>query len=180
MSLKHQNTMQRFELLPEEHIIIENPKHWKNYIIPMFLMMVCAVGAILRMEYSDRIFLNEIFNMDILPLKYSNILSWIEAIVFLLVFIGLSASIIDTAYTRYYVTDKRIISSSGFLNVRINEMTLERCETVSMTQRIMERVFDSGDILCISAGASIYLDDVYHARQFKQTIIKMITEKETE
>ncbi len=167
--------MQRFELLPDEEIVIENPKHWKNYIMPCVLAFLCFAGAVMRINDTHLSLVNKLARTEVIPTGIVPTVSLIEAITLFLLVISLAVNMIDTAYTRYYVTTKRIISTSGFLNVRMNEMALEKCETVNLTQRFSERVFNSGDILCISAGASIYLDDVYHARDFKQTIMNMIT-----
>lgn len=170
--------MNRFELLPDEQIVIENPKHWKNYILPVLAMWLCLAAIALRLRYMDINILNELTGYAIIPEFAVTALSYIEVLTFLVMVAALAFALADIAYTRYYVTNKRIVATAGFLNVRQNEMMLERCETVFLSQKVSERVFNSGDILCISAGAHIHLDDVYDARRFKQTIMTMITKDE--
>lgn len=172
--------MNRFDPLPDEHVIIENPKHWRNYILPVGCIALCLGGMALRLAYPEANLVNWFTKADVIPEDIVNILSYVEAFVMLITMTVLFISVIDIAYTRYYVTNKRIISSAGWLNVRIADMLLERCETVSLFQRVSERLFNSGDILCASAGTSIYLDDVYDARRFRQTIMRMMTAKKEE
>lgn len=166
--------MNRFELLPDEKIIIENPKHWKNYIIPAIAMCASLGGVALRLSRP----LVSVVNLVVpgtLPDAVVLAASYAEAIIMVLLLAAVSAALVDLAHTRYYVTDRRIVSISGWLNVRMSDMLLERIETVSLSQKISERIFNSGDILCVSAGASLYLDDVYDARRFRQTVMEMMT-----
>ena len=167
--------MNRFELLKDEEILISTPKHWKNYIIPTLLLAVCGFLLWLRLT-RDGILLGSLveFIPVVIPAELVRMATYAEALA-LVAGIGFFAfTDLRSYYTQYYVTNKRIIISQGILNVDIAEMALEKCETVNLYQKLYERFFNSGDILCISAGASIYLDDVYDARKFKQTIINQI------
>lgn len=168
--------MNRFEPLPDEKIVLENPKHWKNYILPGLAVAACLAAVWLRLANPDASLLNYVSPGMVSP-DIVLILSHGEAIVMLILILALCLSMVDTAYTRYYVTNKRIVSVSGWLNVRILEMRLDKCETVSLSQRISERLFNSGDILCVGAGSTIYLDDVYAARRFRQTIMQMLAKE---
>ena len=168
--------MKRFELLPGEQIIIQNPIHWRNYILPVTAMVGCLVGVGLRLAFPDESLLNLLPESMAAPPRLITLISHIEAIAMLMVFVVMCFVVINLAYTRYYVTNKRIIASSGWLNVRTSDMLLDRCETVSLSQRMGERFFNSGDILCVSAGANIYLNDVYNARAFRQTIMARLVE----
>lgn len=170
--------MKRFELLPDEEIIISNPKHWKNYLAPGLCIAACAVAGFLKLDNINYNAVNALTGHKVIPQGLVPYVSYLEAIVMALVIIGICIYMIDISYTRYYVTSKRIISSTGFLNVTMSEMMLDKCETVSLSQKLYERFFNSGDILCISAGASIYLDDVYDARKFKQTIVNILSKFE--
>ncbi len=51
-------------------------------------------------------------------------------------------------------------------------MLISRCEMVYMNQNVYERMFNTGDILAVSAGANIFLDDVYNALKFKETVLE--------
>jgi len=166
--------MNRFEPLPGEKIILENPKHWKNYILPGLAMAACLGGIALRLSHPEANVINLLMPGTI-PAAAVLVISYGEAIVLMLLLVALGAAMVDLAHTRYYVTNRRIVSTSGWLNVRMSEMLLERVETVALSQKLSERMFNSGDILCVSAGASIYLDDVYDARGFRQRVMEEMT-----
>ena len=56
-------------------------------------------------------------------------------------------------------------------------MLLSHCEMVYLKQNVYERLFRTGDVQCISAGAQLLLDDVYDAVAFKQTILRLLMER---
>lgn len=167
--------MNRFELLPDEKIVIETPKHWRNYILPTIAAAACIAAVWLRIKDPWSSLVNK-FLPGTIPQKVVLILSFAEAALLIILLAALCFAMVDTAYTRYYVTNKRIISVTGWFNVRIVEMRIDRVETVSLSQRPGERIFNSGDILCVCPGASIYLDDVFDARRFRQTVMRMVSE----
>lgn len=169
--------MKRFEPLPDENVIIQEPKHWKNYIIPTLVAAACTVLLIMRAQRPTLNLISLLSGLEPVPEDLQRTINFIEAFL-LSVLAGLSyLQIIRTAYVRYYVTDKRIITISGIIAVTYQEMLLSHCEMVYLNQNIYERLFRAGDVLCVSAGAKLLLDDVYEAVRFKQTILKLLTEK---
>ena len=173
-------TVKRFELMEGESIILQSPKHWRNYIMLTLALIACVVATALRVTHPDISLVNTITGMETIAPGTVRTISYVEAFTALLLLGGIILSIIDVAYTCYYVTDRRIVCTSGWINVRTSEMMISKCETVSMSQDIPERIFSSGDILCTSAGTSMYLDDVYQARQFRQTVLKQINKQENQ
>lgn len=172
--------MNRFEPLEDERVILEMPKHWRNYILPV-VAMAAILGAIaLRLAFPETSLLNRLAGDPLLPPTAILVASYAEAAVFAVLLVCVAFSVVALAYTRYYVTDKRVVSTSGWINVKVCDMLLERVETVSLSQRAWERVFNSGDILVVSAGASIYLDDVYDARRFRQTVMQEMTKHQND
>ena len=172
--------MNRFELLPGEKIIIANPKHWKNYIGPVAAAVACLAAAVLKLTQPEFNAINWILGKQYVPEAAATVISRLEAVVLVVTAAAMALAMVSIAFTRYYVTNQRIVAVAGWLNVRTSEMLLDRCETVSLSQRISERLFNSGDLLCISAGASIYLDDVYDARRFRQTVMAELTKHDNE
>lgn len=160
-----------------ETIIIENPKHWKNYILPAVAMAACLAGMALRLAFPDASLVNHT-NPGLIPDSLVMGISYIEAVTLAILTFAVGLTMIETAFTRYYITTRRVVAVNGWINVRMSDMLIERVETISLSQRWQERIFDSGDILCVSAGASIYLDDVYEARKFRQTVIEKMSELE--
>lgn len=172
--------MNRFEPLEDEHIILEMPKHWRNYILPVVAMGAILGAIAIRLAFPETSLLNRLAREPLLPTEAVQAISYLEATLFAVLLVCVSVSVVAIAYTRYYVTNKRVVSTSGWINVKVCDMLLERVETVSLSQRAVERIFNSGDLLVVSAGASIYLDDVYDARRFRQTVMQEMTKNQTD
>ncbi|MCS7060402.1 MAG: PH domain-containing protein [Anaerolineae bacterium] len=51
----------------------------------------------------------------------------------------------------YIVTNRRIIQSEGFINKRVIDSSLEKINDVVLTQSVLGRVFDYGDIKILTA-----------------------------
>ncbi len=169
--------MKRFELLDGESVIIQEPIHWKNYIIPVLLSVIGSVLLVVRAANPDYSLFNRIAAMDAVPAELQRLVSLVEGLV-IAGLVGMAYyRILATVYIRYYVTDRRIIAISGIIGVKYQEMLLSHCEMVYLKQNVYERLFRTGDVQCISAGAQLLLDDVYDAVAFKQTILRLLMER---
>lgn len=178
--------MRRFETMNGETVLISRPKHWKNYILPALSLLTCLIFASARWAYrshtilelfpaitateSGRMIFESVFGIK-------GLLVLVEMAVVTMMSLQALVTVIDISATRYYVTDKRVVATSGLLNVRICEILIKRIETVELNESVYERIFGSGDILIIAAGTNIYLDDVYDAREFKMTLVKQMSEE---
>lgn len=176
--------MRRFETMIGETVIVSRPKHWKNHILPALSLLTCLAFASARWVFRSHTIL------DLFPGFTSTevgrtlfgyvsgvkeFLVPVEMAVVLLVSLQALVAIAGIAATRYYVTDRRVVATSGLLNVRVCEILIGRIETVELNESFYERLFGSGDILIVSAGTSIYLDDVYEARRFRMILIEQMT-----
>lgn len=172
--------MKRFELIDGEKIVFEDTTHWKNYIFPLAGMFLSFVVFILRMRFPDvNVFALFTQKVNVNPAA-QRCLSGAEGLILIIFMASMFVRCIQVTYTRYYVTTKRIIAISGILRVYYQEMLLKRCEMVYLNQSFYERLFSSGDILCVSAGSNLYLDDVRRAQMFKQTILTMLVKMKEE
>lgn len=164
--------MKRFKPIEGEEILIEEPIHWKNYILPSILLGICTFAMLFRAYFPKESLINALLHGCYIDAEMQKILTGGE--ILFLAFFALQAFVkmMEVSYVRYYVTSKRIISISGILNIRIQEMLISRCEMVYMNQNVYERMFNTGDILAVSAGANIFLDDVYNALKFKETVLE--------
>ena len=168
--------MKRFELLAGEEILIAEPIHWKNKIIPVTVFAASMLLFFLRTSHPLYPILSRLIP-TVHPDKDTQLmLTLAESIALLTVMAMCFIRIMQVHYTRYYVTSLRIIAISGILRTSFQEMLLSRCETVYLHQGVYERMYGSGDILCVSAGSHLLLDDVRQALTFKQTILARITE----
>ena len=171
----------RTALMEGERILISKPKHWKNYILPVLTLSVTAALAI----HCHRTISPDLM-AGVLPAGAHDAQQAVRLI--RLAVAGCAAvmiimtllAILDLAYTRYIITNRRIMMTCGFLRVKTSEMSLGRCETVSLTQNIYERIFRTGDLLIVTAGASIYMDDVQDVIHFRRIILNNLdTDKRT-
>ena len=46
-------TVKRFELMEGESIILQSPKHWRNYIMLTLALSACVVATALRVTHPD-------------------------------------------------------------------------------------------------------------------------------
>lgn len=166
--------MKRFVPISGEVVVLSSPKHWKNYIVPMLLMLVCLAALLLRLHFWGTTLVDVLRQSMKVPDQFVGLLCIGEVVILGLLMMSLLVKIVNVAYTRYYVTNRRVICSSGWMVVTLSDMMLDKCEYVGLNQRVWERLFNSGDIICISAGARVYMDDVYHARRFRQTVMELL------
>jgi uncharacterized membrane protein YdbT with pleckstrin-like domain len=166
--------MDRFDLMPGEHIVLTSKIHWKNHIFPTLMLAatIAAAGAVEVCRQRQMLTLLTGWHM---PANVERALMLCVWAMITFAILRLAVSMLNNVFTRYYVTDRRIIAVRGFLNITIREMDLDRCETVTLTQNLYERLFNTGDVTAVSAGASIYMDDVRNAMQFRMTVVEMMT-----
>ena len=170
------NQTNRFTLFPEEKVIMVTRLHWINIIAPGIIAIATMTGLWWRCTNIDFSLFNYIFQKELIPLEYQYHASLIGAVILLLLHLKAIVSIIASLLTRYYITDRRIIITSGILTVTLSEMLLSRCETVTLSQNVLERLLGSGDIMILSAGASLILNDVPEVNSFRMTILNLSTE----
>lgn len=160
-----------------EYILVKSGIHWKNYIIPLLEFYFMAALLIVRIHYYG-VPLMEFLQRKI-PTGYFRMLSFIEVVIILLVIARLIVRMIKISKIGYFITNKRIMKLSGWMTVNTNEMMLDRCETVELKKNLYERLYGTGDLLILSAGASIVFDDIPKADKFKQTIQEILMERDT-
>ena len=152
--------------------------HWKNYIFPVLVLALTEMSILIRYELMDVSLINAYLGGTIgaqpVTPEIQHLLSLMEIILLAALSLKSVFKIIETAYIRYILTDKRIIVKRGVLAKSENEMILSSCWNVQMTQSVYERIFNTGDILLCSAAASFYLDDVRKVKEFKTLIEQQI------
>lgn len=162
-------------IMPDETVIREEGIHWKNYIVPLLgLMASTTITAIRIYFYGQPLVLA--LDKYLSGIDYG-LISLGELIVCLVFFIWSVTETIRCLTTNYVVTDKRLIAKKGWLSIRTAEMMLDKCETITVSHPIMGRILGYGDVIAISAGASIFLDDVPDPYGFKSIILMEIESK---
>ena len=169
--------MKRFVLMEDETILSEEPIHWKNYITALLSAALCFTLILIRGRFMSFSFMNHYLGKTVVPVNIQVLLSKIELVILGLFILSSILKIIRIGYIRYYLTNKRIITVSGILNVTFQEMLIDRIEMVFLHQNVYERMYSCGDILCVSAGTKLFMDDVKNAVAFKQRIMNLMAQK---
>lgn len=167
--------MKRFELMPNEAVLIDAPIHWKNYLSSFLALALSLFLLLVRIHLWDTSLLNLILKKPYIPHGMNTVIEYVETAVLALSIVSAFLRMVEISYIRYYVTNKRIVAISGVINRQFQEMVLSKCEMVYLNQNAYERMYNSGDILCVSAGASLFLDDVRDAVAFKQFLMILLS-----
>lgn len=168
----------RIELLEGERIIIDEPIHWKNYLSSLLTMALGVFLILVRLDNKDASILNWIMHRQVLTPGQMRYVVTAEIVMLGLLIAGAFVRTVDISYIHYYVTNKRIIATSGVINRQFSEMLLNKCEMIYLNQNAYERMYSCGDILCVTAGSSLFLDDVKDAVAFKQRLMQLLSERE--
>lgn len=166
--------MKRFELMPGERILSSEGIHWKNQLSSAALALLALGAAAWRFTHRGATLLS---GLPISAETSARLLSGallLEGLALLLLFMTALLRMVRNAYIRYYLTDRRIVRVSGIVTVSVSDMLLSRVEMVLLNQNLYERLFNCGDIRCVSAGAELFLDDVRNARGFKASVMSLI------
>lgn len=89
----------------------------------------------------------------VIGLSIGGTLGWLGAIVAIL--LGLVAGFkawINWLFTKYIITNERLIIREGLIARKGKEIPLERIDNVSFSQTVGERILRSGDLIIESAG----------------------------
>ena len=131
-------------LSPGERVETEFRPHWKVLIKPISLLVLALVIAI------------------VLGRSLDGTLGWLGPVVAIV--LGLVAGLrawSNWLFTKYIVTNERLIIREGLISRRGKEIPLERIDNVSFSQTVGERILRSGDLIIESAGEdgqSLYTD----------------------
>ena len=150
-------------LSPGETVRLEFRPHWQRIIIPTAItiaIIAAEVAVIVLLEDAVR---------------------WISLAVLAVLWLATALPrYLDWWFTRYVVTDERVIVRSGVLARRGKEIPLEVINDVAFSQSVLERMVRSGDLLIESAGeqGQSRFTDVPHPEEV-QSQIYQLREKRT-
>lgn len=161
--------------MQDETILVEQPIHWKNYIMPLLSIVLCLTAIFIRGLHKEYSIVNDLLSYSLIPTHTQIVLSKVELVILGLLILGSILKMLSISYIRYYLTNKRVIYVSGIIQVTSQEVLIEKIEMIYLNQNAYERIFGCGDILCVTAGAPIFLDDVKNAVAFKQTVLQQMS-----
>ena len=152
--------------------------HWKNYIFPLFSLLLLEIIMLIRYELLDFSIINvltcRLTGKLPMEMKIQTTLSTLELVLLGAVMLRVLIRIVRIYNIRYILTDRRVIIRRGLLNIYENEMLIDSLWNVQLKQSLYESLFNTGDLLLSSAAASFYLDDVRNVREFKTKIESLI------
>ena len=122
-------------LSPGERVETEFRPHWKVLIWPVLLLVVAIVIAV------------------VLAMNVDGLFGWVLPLAVILVALLISVKRwYRWLFTRFIITNERLILRSGLVARQSKEIPLERIDNISFAQTVGERIFRSGDLLLESAG----------------------------
>jgi uncharacterized membrane protein YdbT with pleckstrin-like domain len=127
-------------LQPGEKLLYSTTVHWIVYLPGLFSLIV-AIAALVVYRGVDSGFAK-------------------IALLGLAVFAGLYGLIsllrgwFKRWTTEFDVTDRRVISKTGFIERRTIEMNMDKIESVDVNQTLLGRVFDYGEVVISGVGES--------------------------
>ena len=83
------------------------------------------------------------------------------------------------SFTRYALSEDRLFLSTGFLNVKDDEILLYRVKDISSTRTLWQRIFGVGTITVISADKStptLILKNIKNPLEVKETLHHQVEE----
>jgi uncharacterized membrane protein YdbT with pleckstrin-like domain len=119
-------------LSADEEIITQFRPHWSGILKEGALVVGAAVVAVL--------------------LAFLDVNGWVVSAVVLLAVAIAAEGLIRWLTTLHVVTNERVIYRAGFIGKRGKEIPLEVINDVAFNQRIIERLFGTGDLMIESAG----------------------------
>lgn len=116
----------------DEEVLTQFRPHWSGILKEGALVLGAVVVAIL--------------------LGFREVNGWIVAGVLLLAVVIAAEGLVRWTTTLHVVTNERVIYRAGFIGKRGKEIPLEVINDVAFNQRIIERIFGTGDLMIESAG----------------------------
>ena len=91
------------------------------------------------------------------------------------VVLGIGGALIRIATTEIAVTDKRIILKTGFVKRETMEQFLEKIDSISVDQTVIDRLTNSGTITVRGSGqSSSPVADIDNPLQFRKTVNEQV------
>lgn len=120
-------------LSDDEQVLREFRPHWQAIAIPLGMLLAAIVVGVVVGIVADQLWWAVLAGVVIgLAFAMPGLLRWY--------------------FTKYVITDERIIVRSGVFARQGKEIPLEVINDVAFSQSLLERMFRSGDLLLESAG----------------------------
>ena len=169
-----------FQSFSSEKVILDTkPNFWlysNNFIlkIVVLFLLVFMFSPIMAFIYRMQSELVSRFNLNIGSIMFYAELILILCI--LVVIIKIILDILDWYYTRYVLTDNRIVIERGLIRREKVSMPYTKVQDLEITQSILERIMGVGDLIIYGANelSETILDDIPHPKDVEEIILTNI------
>jgi uncharacterized membrane protein YdbT with pleckstrin-like domain len=127
-------------LQPDEKLLYSTTIHWFIYLPGLFALVVALTSFVAAINVDN--------NFGKLSLMALAIFSALYGI------IGVARAWFRRYTTEFDVTDKRVVYKTGFIQRRTIEMNMDKIESVDISQSLLGRLFDFGEVTIRGVGES--------------------------
>jgi uncharacterized membrane protein YdbT with pleckstrin-like domain len=120
-------------LQPGEKILFVSTIHWLIYV-PAILLLIAAIVAAFWAGSGSEVW------------------RWISLLCFALALLSAARAWFKRWTTEIAVTDRRVIYKRGFIRRHTIEMHMDKVESVDVSQSVLGRILDYGDVLVRGTG----------------------------
>jgi uncharacterized membrane protein YdbT with pleckstrin-like domain len=120
-------------LQPGEKILFVSTIHWLIYV-PAILLLIAAIVAAFWAGSGSEMW------------------RWISLLCFALALLSAARAWFKRWTTEIAVTDRRVIYKRGFIRRHTIEMHMDKVESVDVSQSVLGRILDYGDVLVRGTG----------------------------
>ena len=162
----------RLKLAPGERIIVASRPHARQLVWPVALAVLVCAAAGFGYGYLDR---------DSLPGQVGDFSGYLQAgIVAVAMFLMLRFSVppvLRWAFSRYIVTNRRLIHRQGVLRRRERELALASIFQLEAWQTVPDRMQRSGTLAVdVGYGQSVHYEHVPEVHKFKAIVLAAINQ----
>jgi uncharacterized membrane protein YdbT with pleckstrin-like domain len=125
-------------LQPGETLLFRGKLHWMVYVPAVVFAAVGIAGAVLAANHQDNTGYQVLAAAGLGLALIAFLRGWMKRWT-----------------TEIAVTDRRVIVKHGFISRQTVEMHMDKVESVDVSQSILGRIFDYGDILIRGTGAGL-------------------------
>lgn len=86
-------------------------------------------------------------------------------------------------FTRYMLTDEQLFINKGFFNISEERIMLYRIMDVSISLKLKDRIFHTGDVLIVSSDktdSSLVLENIKNARAVADMLSELVEKRRTQ
>ena len=148
-------------LTKEEHVVFEAHYHWSIWIAPIIVFIIFSIPLLFVIGYapSDEI-------ADNLGFPCGMFLFGIWILIY---------TYIKTTNDEFAITNQRLIIKTGVISRSTLELNLTKVETITVSQGVLGRIFNSGQIAIKGTGSTIFnlvcIDTPYDFRKAFQDVL---------